>query len=648
MANPFEKRAIEKVRHDEAFLPSVAPAPFDIYLKPYAEKDVLLDRLVVLSGTPGSGKTTLARLFQVQTLFTLQRMAESSGSVAELRVALAKCGAYKDALPRIAGCRLSMEENYRDCWECPYEEIVRQKLMRTLINARAMLTWLQGFEDAQIDLANVRLVGRRGTSDELASVGGETGLGARARAVEVERAAYRVCAALLPPLVEDLPVELNEPYAPVDLIDHFDVTINDQQCEMVPLLMLDDVHGLHSSQREYLFRWLAGREIAIARWALTRFDAFSPSHVLNNESLSKNMTESQAPGIQLQREITEISLQRPGEDRSKSRTEFRKVAKQMCSRYLAQIPIMQNRGAVQLESMLEERLSGFNQAQMKKAAAMLQRTIKDTSLRADQLTTVTKQVDEYLKGRGVLGEEAVMVSQAMTSILLRRLVKRAPQKTLFDNHEELDLPEEHMVKPNTSVEHGARIHLWHEAEVQYVFGFDDLADIANENAERFLHFAGQFVGLLQTLVIRSKEPRLTTKQQSDSLRSHAKEMIERWNFPESEMVRLLAKGIAEQCVAKSMEPNASLGGGANAFGIPMSEYERISAENSELARVLQFGVAYNVFALLPKHRAKSKDWCLIELSGPLLLSYGLTLQRGGFLERKVADLLKLLCKETRQ
>lgn len=639
MASPFEKRAIEKVRHDEAFLPYVAPAPFDIYLKPYAEKEVLLDRLVVLSGTPGSGKTTLARLFQVQTLSTLHRMAESSDALAELRDALANCKAYEGAVPRIAGCRLSMEENYRDCWECPYEEGLRQKLMRTLINARAMLTWFQGFEDAKIPLEDVRLVGRRGTPDELASIGGESAASARERAIAVERAVYRVCAALLPPAVDDLPCELNEPYAPIDLIDHFGVTIEGMRCELVPLLMLDDVHGLHGSQREYLIRWLAGREIAIARWILTRFDAFGPDHILYDQSLSK-VFESQEPGIQVKRDITEIRLQRPGE-RTKSRNEFRKVAKQMCRRYLVQIPVMQSRGAIDLSNMLDQHLGDVTQAQLKSAAALLERTIRATSLPADRVKAIRDQVHEHLEDRAVRGQEAEMVGQAMTSILLRRLAKKKPQHTMFDEAEP-EVSEDNVVRPNPAVEHGARIHLWHEADVPYVFGFDDLADTANENAERFLHFAGQFVNLLQTRVIRGSEPRLSAKQQSDLLRNHAKEMIDRWNFPESDAVVRLAKGIAEQCVAKSMEPNASLGGGANAFGVPMTEYDRISKDQSNLARVLQFGSAYNVFTLVTGHRTKHKDWCLIELCGPVLLAHGLTLQRGGFLERNVSDLESLL------
>ncbi len=62
----------------------------------------------------------------------------------------------------------------------------------------------------------------------------------------------------------------------------------------------------------------------------------------------------------------------------------------------------------------------------------------------------------------------------------------------------------------------------------------------------------------------------------------------------------------------------------------------------ELARVIQFGVAYNAFVLVPNHGTKRRLWCLIELGGALLIHHGLTLRRGGFLERRTDDLVRLL------
>jgi hypothetical protein len=357
--------------------------------------------------------------------------------------------------------------------------------------------------------------------------------------------------------------------------------------------------------------------------------------------MAQGLSEATEPGVQLGRDVLEIRLQ---SERSKSRTEFRKVALQLCKRYLAQIPVMQTRGATDIRQMLDEHLENITKAQQKAAETAMEQVIKATHLPELWVKDIKLQVAEFLEDRSVRGVEAETVGRAMTAILVSRQGNKVRQSSIFDEAVDTAI-EEHVVRPNPGVVHGARIHLWHKAELPYLYGFDDLADLANENTERFLDFAGQLVNLLLTRVIRSAEARLAPLQQFVALRAHAQAMVAGWNFPEADLVRQLANGIAQECVTRSLEPNASLGGGASAFGIPMTEFIRITQDQPDLARVLQFGVAYNVFALVPEQRAKNKDWCLIELSGPVLLTHGLTLQRGGFLERSVADLQRFVQRD---
>jgi hypothetical protein len=64
--------------------------------------------------------------------------------------------------------------------------------------------------------------------------------------------------------------------------------------------------------------------------------------------------------------------------------------------------------------------------------------------------------------------------------------------------------------------------------------------------------------------------------------------------------------------------------------------------DEKLAVLLKFAIAYGAINAIRDYGQGGKDWCLLELSGPACLHYGLTLKRGGFLERRVADLAKIV------
>ena len=142
MANPFEKRATEYLRDDEAFLAVVTPEPLSTFFQKPAEEGKLYDRLAVIIGTPGSGKTTLARLFQYPTLRTLLRN-KSLATYKPLIDTLTACSAVDDDQPTVVGGRLPLEAEYRDFWEFPYSDDLKIGLMIALLQARSVLAWLR-------------------------------------------------------------------------------------------------------------------------------------------------------------------------------------------------------------------------------------------------------------------------------------------------------------------------------------------------------------------------------------------------------------------------------------------------------------------------------------------------------------------------
>lgn len=164
----------------------------------------------------------------------------------------------------------------------------------------------------------------------------------------------------------------------------------------------------------------------------------------------------------------------------------------------------------------------------------------------------------------------------MLGVLFQRYAKRVPQQGLFDDAGQDAEPSRPLVADDKVYE-GAKIHLLHKQDRPYFYGIDPVCDAGSENAEQFLQLASRLVAQSETQLIRSKPPTLSASSQHSLLRNRAAEMIREWDFPHHQQVKKLADGIAAACVRKSLEGNASLGGGANAFGIPQEEFYEIPA-----------------------------------------------------------------------
>lgn len=610
------------------FLSMVSPAPLSNIFASSDMREQAFSMPVRLIGRPGTGKTMIAMITEFRLVEAVA--LNSSDQNKELASALNDAGFLEGSRPKVASVRIPMESQYRQFWELPYAEQTRTQLCLRLVQARTVLSLIRNLTSGDRTIDDIVFVPRPGAEAQTQAIGGTNAKDLRQRALRVQEAVYGVVANLIPPKEDSLPAEAVEPYEPFQAIEQIEIGWSGERLKLKPLVMLDDVHSLHPDQMVELLGELARREIRFGRWMIMRLDTFDPKTVLSSPD------EVRTANLQSGRDYVDVRLQSGG-DRADARRRFRKTGKELSERYLPLVRSLDSRRATKLEPLLSTTMPTLSESRRKELRERVEATRTRLAVSPRIRTEIEELIDAFAKKRAVgLPEEIRLVS---TEILLNRYSNRTSGDTL-------DLFGEHASEPKTpltmksEIAEAAAISLMHQYERPFYYGFDDLCDASDENTEQFLKLAGALVERLEVLAITGKNLQLRPRDQHRILRERATDLVREWNFPFASSARRLIERMADACREVSVQPNARLGAGANAWGVPMSEMSDLLTSDDELANVLKYAHAYGVVNVQRDYGQGGKKWALIELGGAVCLAHGLTFRRGGFLERRVDDLRK--------
>jgi len=623
--NPWHKRANEFIRDAGELLPLVSPQPIKNFFKKDPER--LFDRLVVVVGAPGSGKTTLARLLELRTLVAM-RDFERNSEVRDLLASLAQAGVLLDLAPAVLALRLPTGGQLRSIWDLPYDERLRHRLLRAMIQAKSVLGWLRQLEDVGVDLKGVRVVTTRLAEAAREAVHADDVVQFREHARATEREIFNLVGALVPPQAAELGKVLSEvAYEPFSIIEAIEVSAGwlGTARSLRPMVILDDAHELHPRQLRDVDLWLRDREVKVARWVLTRTDA------LNLEEFRRVLRDEEraAPGTQPGRDRVRVFLQ---DADNRDRAGFKAVAEDVARRYLQPLASFNRRGSLNLKILLNAASAAqVADGDLRSLTAENKRLAAEIGLTAEKLAAIEDAYPANI---------AVDVAAALTQIMLHREMRRTPQRSLFGTTAAAEQPQE-LPRVQRALATGAELQLLHRFGRPFYFGFDRLADAANQNIEQFVTLASVLVDQLETQAIRGKALRLDARQQHKAVQDHALTLVKQWDFPYAPRVRRLVQFIVDRCMDLTMRPNAPLDDGANAYGISVDELAGLDPRE-DLAVVLHYAIAYQALVLIEPYECKGKTWALLELGGVPIVANGLTLNRGGFAEGTLAQLKTVL------
>lgn len=613
--NPFELLRSEHLDSAAKFHSMFGPQMVEVLSR---QKDSLWDTLQVLRSAPGGGKTSLLRLFTIESLssiFLSKRVSEyiSLASLAQDIGVLGSDG------PNILGVRISCSSNYSQIEDLEFDNLQKDAIFLTLLNVRVIMTILQAacfacsteMDMLSLNTDNNHFLGIFNSRDA--------------------KSIYEIACRIENEINKTIDSLSNETRFSLPLIRDLlvwkvfksdTITFHDKALNKRVLVMLDDVQDLASRQRELLIKLLQ-EDYPTSRWIAERYQGLDPGNIIK-------MGTNQG---------REMNIHMLEEWNQSNKAKFFRGLGEIADKRVRQSRIIDVAAFELLLESPEHELKYIEKC--KEAVDKIQERIKKNE--------IEKRFNGWIND--VSNQHVNLMDEAISWKALEILIERKKKRdfTLFPDEE---LPKEEFDKmDSSSLRNAAKLVVCKEFGIPYYCGIDNLKILSSGNVEQFLRLCGlQFSELVATATLKkSNHPIISASRQERIIRELAKNRIDEipTRITNGNKVKNLVLNFVYLAQSKTYESTAPYAPGVTGFAISINDRdklcdERFLSDNPQyaiLANVLRDAIAYHIFEFKPKVFCKKQEWMVLYLNRLFCAHYWLPLEYGGFKEQKLNTLL---------
>jgi hypothetical protein len=611
--NPFKLRAADApVLETSLFLHLYSP----FFLELLEQDDFGVPKLLVVRGSPGTGKSSLLRLFDAPTLAALHAR-RTQPSEQELVARLTELGIFSDHGPTSIGIYLHCDSSLRDITNLDFGG-GNARLLNTLLDVRIILGFLRGLAGLSVTgivpkavdtIQFVPLPSQECPPPLFEMPQTVADLRAKCEQLEAE------FATLLNSFPGDPIPPSIKPHSRVFSIPFLGHQIQsvDSLRRVLPIVMLDDVHTLDEQQRNQV-RDEFLRRAAVPRWLATR------KHVYELEDLIS------LEGARDKRDFRELDL-----DDFQQPT-FKKFVTNVADRRLRLSDSLQHLTVHDFKDQLQ---GADHTLLATKAAQPLREMTEKLAVLGD-----TSGKENIETGDASL---QTLVGLELRLILAERRARKG-QRALFS---ELEVPEE----PDAKIEEAAKLFLARRLRLPYYFSFDTFVSIATGNVEQFLFVTSTVAEKMIHRAELGRVPALTAREQDELLRKCAKHYFEQieQKHEHGYAIRQFVENLGSFCHAVTFRPNAPIAPGVNGFGFSREELRTVLREDGKspdiqlFREVIRSAVAGNIlFVRLTKQGQTGSEKVVFYLNRLLCAKYDLPLNQGGWQALRMGTVVEMM------